>query len=86
MFWSPPRKYKGYRTNHTHAIKVTLPQPDYSTWRSTSMPSELTLKGLEMEDWCEENCQHNWSTSGYCTWYFDRMSEAVMFKMTFGGR
>lgn len=92
MSWSPPRKYKGYRTDLTHAIKVTFPRPSIQEWKqSRSMltpkgPSEEMIQLCEMEQWCEDNCKANWSSMGCYTWYFDRMNEAVMFKMIFGGK
>jgi len=87
--WSPPRKYKGLRTQFVQAIKVTIPYPDRDHGRSLNTFANRNLvneKLAEMEDWCEENCTRSWSSSGYCSWYFDRMGEAVMFKMIFGGR
>jgi hypothetical protein len=92
MSWSPPRKYKGNRTNYVHAIKITIPYPDpgpHYGGRSMLMrtgPNPNMVKLAEMEDWCEDNCMANWSSFGYSTWYFDRMNEAVMFKMIFGGK
>lgn len=83
MSWTPPRKYKGLRTQHVHAAKVTLPYPD--DWRRRGLYA-LNPMIAEMEDWCEEFCTRNWSSTGYSTWYFDKTSEAIMFKLVFGGK
>jgi len=85
MQWNPPRKYKGLRTQHAHAIKVTIPSPDEYN-RSLNSSETRYSKLAEMEDWCEEFCTRNWSSFGYSTWYFDKPTEAVMFKMIFGGK
>lgn len=87
--WNPPRKYKGFRTNLVHAIKITIPRPEYVSGRSMSAMDQrgsYTEKLYEMEEWCEDHCTRNWSSMGYTTWYFDRMPEAIMFKMLFGGK
>ena len=88
MTWNPPRKYKGVRTNYAHAIKVVIPIPERVTRRSLyAMGANDRLPQLlAMEEWCEENCKFNWSSPGYTTWYFDKMQEAIMFKMIFGGK
>lgn len=85
MQWNPPRKYKGLRTQYTHAYKVVLAPPGDHNRSLNSMETRYS-KIAEMEDWCEELCTRNWSFSGYSTWYFDKLVEAVMFKMTFGGK
>lgn len=86
--WSPPRKYKGFRTQYAQAIKVTIPKPEHVPGRSLYAmgANNNTPRLVEMEDWCEENCKHPWSSFGYSVWYFDKMQEAIMFKMIFGGK
>lgn len=88
MSWSPPRKYKGLRTQYVQAVKVTIPYPErprgVGIYWGYAAANNARL--AEMEEWCEENCTRNWSSFGYSTWYFDKASEAVLFKMTFGGR
>jgi hypothetical protein len=88
MTWNPPRKYKGFRTTYTHAIKVTIPYPERISGRSLYAmgANDNSARLAEMEDWCEEFCRFSWSSMGYCTWYFDKMQEAIMFKMLFGGK
>jgi len=80
MSWNPPRGYKGLRTGYRHAVKVKVFAPNDPWNRNT-----YWLWVNDLEDWCEEHCKHHWSHIDGLFW-FDKVSEAVLFKMTFGGR
>lgn len=77
--WTPPRGYKGLRTANRQAIRVLLRRP-----AASSGLKDRYIFQYAMEEWCEKRCKRNWSyVDGY--WWFDRMADAVMFKLTFGG-
>jgi len=78
MDWSPPRGYKGFRTNFRHVVDVHL------TWDSKD-PHGSKQRRYNAEDWCEENCHHHWSFCGSVFW-FESVKEAVLFKMIWGGK
>jgi hypothetical protein len=78
--WTPPRGYKGLRTGYRQAVRVKLRVPEDYHARVA-----FFARRSEMEDWCEENCHHSWSHVDGFFW-FDKTSEAVLFKMIFGGR
>jgi hypothetical protein len=39
----------------------------------------------EMFDWCEDHCRNSWSYVDGWFW-FDKASEAMLFKLTWGGK
>ena len=89
MSWTPPRKYKGKRSIWPQAAKVTLPRPEVSQARSLNGIAEREAFNrmlYEMEDWCETYCSHEWHSASRYSWSFAKTSEAVLFKMVFGGK
>lgn len=78
--WTPPRGYYGLRTAYRQVVRVKLRAPE--DWYSRQA---FFAGAYEREKWCEENCKHHWSYVDGCYW-FDKTSEAVLFKMVFGGR
>jgi hypothetical protein len=89
MSWNPPRKYKGKRSIWPQAATVNLPVPDVSAARSLNGIAEREAnrqKLYEMESWCEEFCSHEWHSSSRYSWSFAKTSEAILFKMIFGGK
>lgn len=89
MTWSPPRKYKGKRSQWPQAAEVTIPYPATIPGRSLKSNHEreaVRQMLFEMEDWCETYCSHEWYSSSYSKWSFAKTSEAVLFKMIFGGK
>lgn len=86
MNWCPPRKYKGLRSQWPQAASVKIPYPHHVSNSIFYGNDTIRLKLYEMETWCEEYCTQEWYSSGFCTWSFAKTSEAVMFKMIFGGK
>lgn len=89
MSWNPPRKYKGKRSQWVQAAQVKIPYPETSQGRSlNSIAERASIMAMlaEMEDWCETYCKHEWYSSGFTNWSFAKTSEAVLFKMVFGGK
>jgi hypothetical protein len=89
MSWSPPRKYKGKRSQWRQAAEVTIHYPETQPGRSLNAINEreaVRQMIYEMEEWCETHCSHEWHSTGYTRWSFAKTSEAVLFKMTFGGK
>lgn len=89
MSWNPPRKYKGKRSQWRQAAEVTIPYPQTLEGRSLNAINQRTAASrmlYEMEEWCETYCSHEWHADGYSRWSFAKTSEAVLFKMIFGGK
>jgi hypothetical protein len=89
MSWSPPRKYKGKRSQWPQAAEVTIHYPETLSGRSlNAISSREAVRQMlyEMEEWCETHCSHEWYSAGYSRWSFAKTSEAVWFKMVFGGK
>lgn len=79
--WNRPRGYKGLRTNYRHAFRIHIRKLSDVRASHKSIYDQQTI----MEEWCEENCKHHWSSNHYSEWWFDNAQEAIMFKMIFGG-
>ena len=82
MSWNPPRKYKGLRSQYEQAASVKIPYPE----RNRMYRDNLNEKLSDMEEWCERYCTREWYSSCYSHWSFAKTTEAVLFKMIFGGK
>ena len=72
--------YRGKRTNHRHTYRIKLPIPAGRWERS----QHLALAGDRI-DWCEGNCKGEWSEQ-FDTFWFEKRDDALLFKLTWGGR
>lgn len=89
MSWDPPRKYKGRRSQWRQAAAVNMPKHEPTGGRSLNMVAERAerfARQNEMEEWCETYCSQEWHFDGYRGWSFAKTTEAVLFKMIFGGK
>jgi hypothetical protein len=72
--------YRGKRTDYRHAYRIKLTVPT-DRWDRT----QFLASASDRIDWCEEHCTGEWSEQ-YSTFWFEKRNDALMFKLTWGGR